>query len=143
MENTKKRGDPVARSRDVRTRAVFLFGFWLGLGTLAAALGIWGFFHVLARAHRGSDRVLSPLVAANLQRTPPEPRLEPNPLAPRLKMRAEEDRLLDSYGWIDKQAGVVRVPIGRAMDLLAERGLPPAKPMAATAPAPAPSGAGP
>jgi hypothetical protein len=31
---------------------------------------------------------------------------------------------LNSYGWIDKSAGVIRIPIDRAMDLLAQRGLP-------------------
>lgn len=29
-------------------------------------------------------------------------------------------KLLDSYGWVDRDAGVVRIPIGRAMDLTAE-----------------------
>jgi hypothetical protein len=48
-------------------------------------------------------------------------------LAPRDDLKAfqaREDRLLNSYGWIDKTAGVVRVPISRAMELLIERGLP-------------------
>jgi hypothetical protein len=73
------------------------------------------------------------MVVTNLQRTPPEPRLEANPLVPRLRMRAEEDWVLQNYGWVDQKAGMVRIPIDRAMDLLAERGLPPAKPMAAAA----------
>jgi hypothetical protein len=39
-------------------------------------------------------------------------------------MRSEEDVLLHSYGWLDQRAGIVRIPIERAMKLLAERGLP-------------------
>ena len=35
---------------------------------------------------------------------------------------------LGSYGWMDRDKGVVRVPIARAMDLVAERGLPPVSP---------------
>ncbi len=35
----------------------------------------------------------------------------------------QEDQL-NSYGWVDEQAGVAHIPIGRAMDLIAERGLP-------------------
>ena len=31
---------------------------------------------------------------------------------------------MHSYGWVDQQAGVVRIPIDRAMELLAQRGLP-------------------
>ena len=37
--------------------------------------------------------------------------------------RAETERL-ESHGWVDRQAGVVRIPIGDAMDILARRGLP-------------------
>ena len=33
-------------------------------------------------------------------------------------------RLLNSYGWVDPKAGVVRIPIDRAMDLLLQKGLP-------------------
>jgi hypothetical protein len=75
------------------------------------------------------------MVAANLKRTPREPRLEPDPLAPRLSARAQEDALLTSWGWVDKNAGVARIPIDRAMELLARRGLPAAKPMAPATPA--------
>ena len=38
-------------------------------------------------------------------------------------MRAAEDQMLTSYGWVDPQNGVVRIPIDRAIDLLAQRGL--------------------
>jgi hypothetical protein len=40
------------------------------------------------------------------------------------KFRDEEDHLLTSYGWVDQNAGVVRLPIDRAKELLLERGLP-------------------
>jgi hypothetical protein len=39
-------------------------------------------------------------------------------------MRAAEDQLLHHYSWVDRDKGVVRLPIERAMDILAERGLP-------------------
>ena len=65
-----------------------------------------------------------------------DPRLEPNPLAPRLAMRAREKELLGSYAWVDRGAGVARIPIDRAMELLVERGLPASKPMVAATPAP-------
>jgi len=34
------------------------------------------------------------------------------------------EKKLDSYGWVDRKAGVAQVPIARAMELLVERGLP-------------------
>lgn len=39
-------------------------------------------------------------------------------------LHAREDLLLDHYSWVNQQKGIVRIPIGRAMELLAQRGLP-------------------
>jgi hypothetical protein len=55
---------------------------------------------------------------------PPEPRIEVAPYEQWQKLRVQEDHVLNSYAWVDKQAGVVRVPIDRAIDLLAAKGLP-------------------
>jgi hypothetical protein len=40
------------------------------------------------------------------------------------EMRAAEDATLNSYGWVDKNAGIVRIPVDRAMEILAKKGLP-------------------
>jgi flavorubredoxin len=40
------------------------------------------------------------------------------------RMRAEEDAILHSYGWVDKAHGKVRVPIEHAIVLMLEDGLP-------------------
>jgi hypothetical protein len=48
-------------------------------------------------------------------------------ISPRLDLRdfrAQEDKQLTGYGWIDRTAGVVRVPIDRAMELVLQKGLP-------------------
>jgi hypothetical protein len=47
------------------------------------------------------------------------------------EFRQRENRELTSYGWIDRSAGTVRIPIADAMRLTVERGLPT---RAATAP---------
>jgi hypothetical protein len=114
---------------DVNIRAVFRFGLWLGVGVVAVTLAMLALFRVLENRARASDTVLSPIVAANLARTPPEPRLEPLPLLPGQRLRAEEEAILTTYGWVDKKAGLARIPIDRAITILAERGLPPSKPM--------------
>jgi len=36
----------------------------------------------------------------------------------------KQDQTLDSYDWVDQDKGVVRIPIDKAMELLAQRGLP-------------------
>jgi hypothetical protein len=55
---------------------------------------------------------------------PPEPRLQIDPQSDLDAFRAAETARLSTYGWIDRQAGVVRLPIDRAMALTAARGLP-------------------
>lgn len=43
-------------------------------------------------------------------------------------LHQREDLLLDNYSWIDQSKGTVRIPIERAMELIAQRGLPVAQP---------------
>jgi hypothetical protein len=141
MQNTETREDAVRRSREVNTRGALIFAFWLAAGTIVVAVGMYGLFRAMQKKEDAADRPLAPAVAASLQRTPPEPRLEAMPLVPRQKLRAEEDAVLTSYAWVDKPRGFVRIPVDRAMELLVERGLPPAKPMSAQVPMPMPGAA--
>ncbi len=69
----------------------------------------------------------APATTAEASELPPEPRLQVNAPEDLAKMRREEDAILDSYGWVDNQNGIVRIPISRAMELIAQRGLPPLK----------------
>ena len=40
------------------------------------------------------------------------------------QLRGTEDAILSSYGWVDRQKGIVRIPIDRAIELVLQRGLP-------------------
>ncbi len=55
---------------------------------------------------------------------PPPPRLETQPGQTLSAIRAQEDMILNSYAWVDRAHGVVRIPIDRAMALVVEQGLP-------------------
>jgi hypothetical protein len=138
MPNTEPAVPPAPRIRDVNTRGAVSVALWLGLACILVAGAMWLLMKTLDRSERAADKPLSPEVAASLLRTPPEPRLEAYPLVPRERLRAEEDAILTTYGWSDKAGGFARIPIERAMELVARRGLPPSQPMAATAPLPAP-----
>ncbi len=41
-----------------------------------------------------------------------------------LEMRTAEDGVLHSYGWVNRREGIVRIPIDRALELVAKYGLP-------------------
>ena len=126
---------------DVSIGAIVKFGIGLAVAALLVHVAMWGLFRVLETRVDRRDRAIPPLVAAALRRTPPEPRLERDALLPRRRMQAEENAALTTYGWVDRDGGIVRIPIERAMEILAERGLPPSKPMVAVTPTPGP-GAG-
>jgi hypothetical protein len=40
------------------------------------------------------------------------------------QLRATEETALTTYGWVDRDNGIVHIPIDRAMDLILQRGLP-------------------
>jgi hypothetical protein len=79
---------------------------------------------VLARYRPQPVTAEYPLAAESLRRLPPEPRLQTDPRDDLEHLRETEDRVLESYGWVDRDAGVVRIPIDQAMRLAVERGLP-------------------
>ena len=89
--------------------AVFVTGLAVSLLFLA-----W-MFHGLDRVyfHRTSEAAPR-LTAAAL---PPTPRLQTAPAADLQQVRAEEDRHLARYAWIDRSRGIAQIPIEHAMGL--------------------------
>jgi hypothetical protein len=124
----------------VSVRGVIRFLVLLAVSLVVTAAVVWGLFRLLARDARSEDRPLSPAVASSLARLPPQPRLEDRPLVLRTGLNAQEKARLSGYGWVDRNAGTVHIPIDRAMDLLVQRGIPAVKGSSA-APASAASGA--
>jgi len=68
------------------------------------------------RTELGMEEVTTP--------TGPQPVLLTNENAVLEEFRQKEDQTLDTYGWVDQNAGVVRIPIERAKELALERGFP-------------------
>ena len=111
-------------------------GTWLGIVLMfgIVALFVWTVIGALPRGNNYEDKRA-------------QARLE------KLKTAHEEWKPLETYGWVDKEKGVVRIPIQRAMELsladLAQRKPAPAGPIApanppgaqTTAPATPPAGA--
>jgi hypothetical protein len=49
---------------------------------------------------------------------PPEPRLQSDPSSDLAAERTREQAQLDGYAWVDRDAGIARIPVDRAMDIL-------------------------
>jgi hypothetical protein len=109
---------------DVNIRAIFGFGAALIVVAVVVHIAIWGLYRFFDS--RASQQVAAtyPLAVGQGDRRPPEPRLQTQPREDLAALRAREDETLRSYGWVDRNAGVVRIPIDRAMELTLERGLP-------------------
>jgi hypothetical protein len=89
-----------------------------------AFVAMWWLFGILV-AHEAATSGQPHPLAGDLRRTaPPAPVLQTAPIDDLVALRARERSLLETYGWIDKERGIVRIPIEKAMDLLATRGLP-------------------
>ena len=109
---------------DADTRAITQFGIALALVLVLSQLGLWWLFNSFTRRESKLSPPVSALVRAQAPTEPPEPRLQANPQADMRTMREREETVLNHYGWVDPNRGVVRIPIDRALDLVAERGLP-------------------
>lgn len=72
--------------------------------------------------------------------TPPEPRLQVAPPADFQEIKATQIARLNTYGWTDPDAGVVRIPIDRAIEIMVEQGYiyTPGTPAPAGTPGPSP-----
>jgi hypothetical protein len=128
--------------RDVGIAGVLYFL----LGLVAAGLIVYfaakGVFSYLDKQTEAQQAPVSPMVTnapRDTRRLPPEYNgnyrdyLNQNFPAPQLEIDErtqlndiiiKQEQELSSYAWVDQQAGAVRIPIDRAMDLVAQRGLP-------------------
>jgi hypothetical protein len=111
---------------DINIRSTFISG-------VSALIGIWAivgliYFLFAYLAHERTVSSPPPLpIEAHGNPLPPEPRLQPSPHKDLIKMRTREEWELSHYFWIDKTKGKIAIPIERAMDIVAARGIPPQK----------------
>ena len=115
--------DTAHESSDINLRAIGMYALLLAAVTIGMQIAMYGEFLIFDRIERAADRTVSPL-ATPAGQVPPDPRLQTTPWADLAALRAQEFSFLHSYGWVDKDAGVARLPIERAKALLLERGLP-------------------
>jgi hypothetical protein len=113
---------------DANADVLVKFAFWLIISAVLVhvVLGVMYWVMIRQSAER-TDTKQYPLAVNAAPRLPPAPQLQ------QLKqsasddlydLRRQEEAELHSYGWVDKAAGTVHIPIEDAMRLTIERGLP-------------------
>ena len=137
-EETIKRGKTSARGEfereDLSAKSVFTF--LVGLAAVCVLVyfilrGMYAYLDAYQQAHQLPQNPLVKTTKADTRMVGPEditrfpqPRLEKNERLEINDFRLQEEKTLNSYGWVDEQAGAVHIPIERAMQLVAQRGLP-------------------
>ena len=134
-------------TRDVKVRPLAVFIAGLTVVGLVVYFVVFAMFRLFSGQAAREDAQLAPSSVSRPaetpveERLPPEPRIQANPAADMDALRRQEDAVLTTYGWVDRQAGIARIPIDVAMTQILEEGLPvrqPASaPPAAGAPVPA------
>jgi hypothetical protein len=107
---------------DLRPRYIALFGIGLALILGMVVILTFLLMHYKTAQHERRDAPLPGLVQE--RQATPQPRLQVGAHNELREMRAGEDTVLNSYGWVDRDAGIVRIPVDRAMEVLAAKGLP-------------------
>jgi hypothetical protein len=128
---------------DLTPKPILIFLGSLAVGCVLVYFILRGMYSYLDSYQNHHQSVQSPLVQQTTVDTRivspgditkfPQPRLEGDERREINDFREQEEQTLNSYGWVDQQAGVVRIPIDRAMQLMAQRGLP-TRPQSGTAP---------
>jgi hypothetical protein len=80
--------------------------------TLAGSL-----FYLKRKMTQKQPRSADRLLVAQRGR-PPAPRLQRNPPADYRSYHEAQDHFLKSYGWVNQKAGIARIPVDRAMEIL-------------------------
>lgn len=104
-------------------------GLWISAVVLAVVcvlsgiLVLWIFRYIDQRLVE-AEPPLAPLAVPSGAGPRPEPRLLTDEPANLATFAARETEKVETYGWVDKPAGIARIPVARAKTLVLERGLP-------------------
>lgn len=118
-------------SRDLGARGIVGFLILLGVTVAVLCAILWGFYDY----RMGHLPVEQPVTGVPEGSAPsatqlnpakrfPQPALQVDDVADMQHMLANEDLVLNSYGWVDKNSGIVRIPIDQAMQQIVKQGLP-------------------
>ena len=109
--------------KDVDVPSLLTIAVLLFFSCVIIFLVVWGMMHYF-KLHEPARTAGQANLPVTSSEEFPNPRLQIKGAVDLANLRAAEEADLDSYGWVDRNSGTVRVPIDRAMQLLLERGLP-------------------
>lgn len=93
---------------------------WFMTGLVVVLIGIFIALHFFQSALIGSH----PQAVRPPQNSVSGPRLQSHPAADLAAWRTAQEAELHRCQWVDRKAGIIEIPIERAMELIVQRGLP-------------------
>src|SRR5499427_10862922 len=140
--SVKSNGHGDYERKDISVNGVVVFLIGLAAIVVVSYFVVDVFYHALEKHFEAQQAPISPLVTnaqQDTRRIPPQygqdyakylkesfpaPQLETDERTQLNEVRLREEDVLSTYDYVDKNAGTIRIPIDRAMHLLAQRGLP-------------------
>jgi hypothetical protein len=131
---------------DVNVWAVVKFAIGILILGIISYTVLYGMLRLFEHERVESQGRPPAMARGEQDRLPPPPRLQMMPGSPSefkspeyemTVMREEEEKQLTTYGWVNRDAGIVRIPIDEAMKRLLEKGVPSKVPSAAPVETPA------
>jgi hypothetical protein len=110
---------------DIDPMIGYKFASWLLVAMLLSAGIVFGAFKLFERQESAAGALAQKYpLAAGVPKDPPAPNLQHQPFKDIYQLRQDETEKLTSYGWVDKDGGVARIPIDRAIEVMLQRGFP-------------------
>lgn len=110
---------------DIDPSVGYKFAVWLAVAMLLSVAIVYGTFFFFEGQQKAADVVSQQYpLAAGLPKLPPAPNLQNQPFKDIYELRNTEAEKLTTYGWVDKEGGIARIPIDRAMEVMLQRGFP-------------------
>jgi hypothetical protein len=129
--------DDFARSKEVgheigeiNPGSVYKFMLWLGAFVVFSYFLVYGIMKMNDARVEKEDAIVTHVARPKSAELPPQPRLQlapgstEHPLDEGIGYRDSVTHELESYGYVNKAAGIVHIPIELAKDLLLKKGLP-------------------
>jgi len=124
-ENTTHSENPKHRheTTDAVPRYIIYFVLGVAIAVIAGFLTSWGTL-VFLQHHQTYPAPQSSISRGRVLPPAGMPQLQAHPDTDLQVYLHQQREILDSYGWVNRKNGVVRIPIQRAMDVLLQQGLP-------------------
>jgi hypothetical protein len=103
---------------DIAVSIGYNFAVWLAVAMILSLALVYGVFWYFEGRRAAADVAAQQFpLAAGQEKEPPSPRLQTQPFKDVYMLRQGQNERLESFGWTDKDSGLVHIPIEHAMEL--------------------------